>query len=917
MKKPMVKAMAGALAFAMVATTPMSASASGLIQSLYDTPSVTSEESGKTTGSGTKTTTKRLEAPADVPEDEKWNPVKEVVESYENGVENFTATTTLSTTNTNGLGNFVDQDGEKATDKHIVGVVFDKDVVNIEVGEEVYLTATVLLSDGTTFKYDPSDESLGEKQGVEINLKDLLVFKKLQTNADGQTLGAADVAYAKYDRGAAGMSLYRRDTLKINGKRGGSFYIQAALKTDKSEDYKFFDVVAVNVKEYATDIELSDISGIAKHTYNLNDYITRTPGTSNDNITFTAYEIKNGKEVATKYVTVNKDNTLTIKKDINTNVYVKAVSEKAAVADAVVTTMPATPITDLKAKTPANKKVALGFNDWENNDKGRLSTELEVSAWTGKGGSKTEIGDGYSMATTDEIVWTVKTQKNKEAVVRVAWDENDPRKATITALNPGKTTVTAQATSGKKVVFNVTVTSDLQEITAIYDGNGNTEGSVYAGQKIQLYADKDPGNATTKITWESKDKKKATVDKNGVVTASPKNKDENLGTVEITAKFNRVGSDGRVAEKNVYAKKTFTLTVMKSELTADKIILDDTYRIGKETFTKPNTAEQSIKSDVVYLKRNDDYDAYGIKKVSGQYVPATVGDGTDTFDTALLNNMLTWTTSKGQVVSVNGEGFAVANSAGKANLTASVVNVKGKKLTAKVSVAATQAVESIQMNKTVVNVSPDKNGKIKDFTLKVSKQLPAKATKESFRWSIEGDASIRLKNPDNADNKFNSNKYVSSTASNKLQFTNAKVGDSATVTITAANGAKATVEVNVVNPTTKLEFRTGVAFDANGKVSTAGSKVSKAQSLEVGSAFEYNLNAMTVINSKVGTSSTEWLPGAEGYEDVTFSVNKAGIVTIGRDGTVYGVKAGTVKITAQTPSGKKATMTIKVVNPAR
>ncbi len=905
MKKPMVKAMAGALALVMVATTPMSASASGLISEIYGSTNAAKTQSEVTAGSGTTTESNTLNAPVG----EKWNPVKEFIEVDENGKPNSTATTMLTTTNTNGLGNFVDQDGERANDKHIVGIVFDKDVVNIEVGEEVDITATILLSDGTTFKYDPKDASLGEKQGVEIDLKDLLVFKKLQTNKDGQDLGAADVSYA-WDRGAAGMRLTKRDTLHINGKRGGSFYIQAALKTDKSENYKFFDVVAINVKEYADSLKLGEISGYTKHIYNLNDYLTRTPNTSNDNITFTAYEVKNGKEVSTKFVTVNKDNTLTIKKDIPSDkkVYVKAVSEKAKIATAEVKTKTATPIIDLKAKTPSNKKVALGFNTtWTNNDKGRLDTVVEVEAWIVKGSSKTKIESDYSV-TTDEIKWTQKVQKNKPAVVEIIPDANDPRKATIKALNPGKTTVTAQATSGKKVAFSVTVTSDLQEIKAIVDGNGNDKAEVYAGQKIQLYAVKDPANATTKITWESKNKEIATVDKNGVVTASPKNKTDNLGTVEITAKFNKVGSDGKVAaaDKNTYAKKTFTLTVKKSELTADKIVLNDTYRIGKETFTKTdvNDPQRSIKSDVVYLKRDEDYNAKAIKKSGSTYVPATLGEGTDVFDTVLLNNMLTWTTSKGQSVSVDGTGFAKAISSGKANLTASVVNAKGKKLTAKVSVTATQAVESIQMNKTVVNVSLDKNGKIKDYTLKVSKQLPAKATKESFKWSIEGSDSIKLKNDNN---KFNAAKYVGATASNKLTFTNAQVGDSATVTITAANGAKATVEVHVVNPTTKLEIGTlsGTNF----------TKVSGTQKLTVGNKYQYNLNDIAVINSKVGSTTTRVLAGTEKYENVTFSTNKAGIVTIGRDGTVYGVKAGSVKITAQTPSGKKATITIKVENP--
>ena len=41
-------------------------------------------------------------------------------------------------------------------------------------------------------------------------------------------------------------------------------------------------------------------------------------------------------------------------------------------------------------------------------------------------------------------------------------------------------------------------------------------------------------------------------------------------------------------------------------------------------------------------------------------------------------------------------------------------------------------------------------------------------------------------------------------------------------------------------------------------------------------------------------------------------MNKRGIVTLTNSGKIYGIKAGTVKITAKTASGKKATITVTV-----
>lgn len=57
--------------------------------------------------------------------------------------------------------------------------------------------------------------------------------------------------------------------------------------------------------------------------------------------------------------------------------------------------------------------------------------------------------------------------------------------------------------------------------------------------------------------------------------------------------------------------------------------------------------------------------------------------------------------------------------------------------------------------------------------------------------------------------------------------------------------------------------------------------------------------------------------GTESYEDVTYSVDKKGkkVVVVDKDGKVYAVGVGKAKITAQTPSKKKTTLTINVTLP--
>lgn len=899
MKKPIVKAMACALALTMVVSVPMPVSAQSWVKDAYGVRDTESDSND----TETVTTTKRIEV-------EDGNPVKVIdhqdVGGANDGNQSPIGTTTITTTNTQGLT-------DSETEVHIIGVTFDTDVLNIEAGEEAEITATVLMSDGTQFSYDPTTDDEGNVvPGTKASLKELLVFTKFRTNADNQDSSAAAVSYA-YDATAGGMDLVKRDTLKIRGIHGGSFYIRAALKTDASGEYKYFDTVAVNVKEYAESLTLNNVEGYAKHTYDLNEYLERTPKTSNDAVTFTAFEekttTKSGKttvtEKATNYVKVNADGTMTIKKDIpaDKEVFIKAVSEKGVVAEAKVTTKEATPIAKLAVKD--SKAVALTFNDW-----GVTSKDVEVVAYI-KNGNATVEDTGNK--TTDVITWTVKNP----AVATVAVTKENQKKATITAQSVGKTTVTAKATSGKSATFSVTVTADLQVITAIVDGAGNDSSTVYSGQKVQLTAVKDPAQANTKISWEiaglvgddgkiddsktavKQAKKIATVNKNGIVSANSKNVE---GTVAVTAYFAKKtwnetkGKTETLKEnKKVYAEKTYTLTVEKSNLVADKLVLSDTNITGRETYNK----DGSLKGDVIYLGKSDDYNAQAQKKDGKNYVAAD-------FDAEILNNMLTWTTSKDKSVSVDGNGVAVAKATGKATITASVVTAANKTLKAKVSVAATQVVTELQTNKTVVNVSLDKNGKIKDYTLKVAKQLPASATKESVRWErVSGSESIQLGTNYNDD--FDANKYVSKTLSAKVTFKDPQVGDTATFKVQAANGAYKLVVVNVVNPTTSVEFKDG-------------DSTVKTVSLEVGEVYDKNLNDLVKItskNPKDKTDITTVAAGTAGYEEVTYSVNKSGIVTIGSDGTIYGVKAGSVKITAVTPSGKKATMTVKVTNPER
>lgn len=892
MRKPMVKAMACALAFTMVATTPLSASASG-IAGLYN--------SGENK-TATKTTTET--------EVLGGNPVDKIEHTDKDGNLNSTGTTTFTTTNTNGLDSL---EGGQDNEKYIIGVSFDKDVVDIEAGEETELVATVLFNDGTTFQYN------AEKGGADASLKDLLVFRKIMTNDEGQSLSAGSVAYA-YDQTAGGMDIVKRDTLKVRGIHGGSFYIQAALKTDKSGEYKYFDVVAVNVKEYSEKLIINELPELyVKHVYNLNDSLTRVSETSNDKITWSAYEIdaKKGTEKNTKAVKVTEDGMMTVNKAFtaDSKVYVRAVSETGVEVTKALEAFAGNPITQLKYSVDKDEKdikaVTIGWGKVYNK-KDKTYTDLDetadvtVRAFVANpdksvSASRIKNIEDFNDTTTDDITWSSKNTNVADVVV-----SDDDETATIVAKGVGSTTITAKATSGKKITYKVTVKAPLESLS-IADEAGNVTGKIYVGQSIQLVADKDPAASKDKITWKVVGKKNAKVDKNGKVTALVTNdtKTNPETTVEIQASFKN--QEGKTVTSNVY-----TLTIKKSDIDADKLTLIDKNVLPEDKTVDYDANDGSIKKDKIFVGKDDTYSAL---KVTNK------GDAISESDFALVEQMLSWSSSKTKVATVN-DGYTEAVGAGKANVTASFVNVKGKTVKAIVAVTAPQAVTKLQLKQTEFSVAA---GAKKDtaVSVQVSKQLPKNATKENITWSIEADEANA------AYFSFPVNKKTGAeiNTGNKVKVNvskDAPTGATATVRATAANGATTTATITVTYKTAKVAFRTDVT-------SAAKPAQIKDVTLTVGNNSAYTVktanNATETVTTKLNVKAyTAVISGDEkkgtdvhineaGNETVSYSVNKAGIVTIGRDGTIYPVKAGTVKITAKTPSGKKATLTVKVVNP--
>ena len=137
----------------------------------------------------------------------------------------------------------------------------------------------------------------------------------------------------------------------------------------------------------------------------------------------------------------------------------------------------------------------------------------------------------------------------KAADKKITWVSSDTKvakvssKGKVTAVAPGKATITAYGSSGKKATCKITVTgAKVTKVTI----SGKNSRKVGAEQTLKVSV--KPSNAENKkVSWKSSNTKVATVDKDGVVKA------KKAGTVTITA----------TAKDGSKKKATFKITVKK------------------------------------------------------------------------------------------------------------------------------------------------------------------------------------------------------------------------------------------------------------------------------------------------------------------------------------------------------------------
>ena len=136
-----------------------------------------------------------------------------------------------------------------------------------------------------------------------------------------------------------------------------------------------------------------------------------------------------------------------------------------------------------------------------------------------------------------------------EAGLDVTWKSSDKKIATVSAsgkvkgIKAGKVTITATAKNGKKQTWKMTVKKNAVKSVTI----SGAADEITVGDTMTLKAKGSPSDAAQSFTWKSSNRKIATVDENGKVTALK------AGKVKMTA--TAMDGSGKKATVSLNVKK--------------------------------------------------------------------------------------------------------------------------------------------------------------------------------------------------------------------------------------------------------------------------------------------------------------------------------------------------------------------------
>ena len=701
--------------------------------------------------------------------------------------------------------------------------------------------------------------------------------------------------------------------MEVVAKAGGKAGVTVSLN-DYENNIHFTTTANVTVKQYASELSFSkelDEEAYENVSLTLEDYLVRDPKTASDEVSYEVVRgngtIKNGVLKLGKLTKGDKVTVIAIGEKVKSEP--KEITIKAAV--------PATKVAIRKVKTTDK----ITKYDWLVNTESENQFEVVLDT-KAKKDITPDDAERFTLC-TDKITWS----SQKPEIVAVQGSS----KGDVVTLVPkkvGSSKITAQTSSGKKGTLNVTVRANLTGFEISADTT-----TLYSGQSIKLDAtqyfaaekgnDKANANFTDAgLTWSfagEKDavkamKKAAKLNaKTGVLTINA----DVSGVKEITVtatNAKKIGKKGDATEEKAKTLEPIGKQPITFELKQINITNITVYEnTGKDA--KPIAhvfVDNSGKKPKLVTEKID-------KKVSTVTIPAgttrtyaVVAEGSvvGTGEKVAINaeDMLNWASAKEKVAvatRINGakRGNVKAESKGSAKITVSGATTldggkKYKAISASFTASVTAPTKSIKLS--TKNSAIQATGKKQTVTIKAALDKGCTSKTKEIVWE--------------ARNITSDNTTLTATGGKvQLPIGSYKAGDIILVTAKIPSaGVQSRMTLKVVEPSIAVEIRNGKTEGA-GEIFTVGKKKNNAE-IKLSDATT-NLQMVSMVN--VGTKTAPEWAAAGGDEkhpnvaNVTYTVNKKGIVQI-VDGEVKGIKAGTVKITATTADGKKATLTVKV-----
>lgn len=431
--------------------------------------------------------------------------------------------------------------------------------------------------------------------------------------------------------------------------------------------------------------------------------------------------------------------------------------------------------------------------------------------------------------------------------------------------------------------ISVTKDNDAQ-IKVVVPATGitvdKTVTTIVKGATDKLTATLVPADANGTITWSTSDSSVATVSSDGTVTAV-KN-----GTATVTAKCGDLSAQTKVTVINPLKAITITGTthsIKKGQTTQLGLTYDpaDTTDSVAATWTSSNTSVATVSKTGLVTALKD----------GSTTIKATVGNVSSTYDIAVKEVKLTgikmeekalihkgdtkaltveytpadttddktvaWSSSDSTVASVDNNGIVTAVKPGSAVITAKVGNYQ-----ATCAVTVDAPLKEIVPEKAIIDM-------VKKQTANIAYSVvPADTT-------------------DSKDVTYTSSDETVATVNSDGKVTAKKAGQ-ATVTITGANGIKATVTVNVSEiPVNE------VVLSAQDEIIEAGAKKAITATLKP-------------ENNTDDNQGVTWTTSDEKIAKVIVDNENS------HKATIEGVAAGSAVITATAANGTKAECTVKV-----